>query len=164
MSFFLMSFNAYMLVSLADAPVYLQVKSHDQYTLPVPPASILTVCHAPSAPLRCHQIQCTYLVWSIPDIHSMFVAYFCDAMLLLTHAHMVVISSMRGNVCTCNITKCLFKHAHSISTTLQWQIHQHDRGVYNHGIDYTVDQSPMRHCGKSYPSHPDSSLHQKKCL
>ena len=40
-------------VSLSDAPVYLQVETHDQYTLRATPTSVLAVYHAPSAPLRC---------------------------------------------------------------------------------------------------------------
>ena len=35
-SFFRTSFNSYVLVSLGDAPMYLQVESQDQYTLHAP--------------------------------------------------------------------------------------------------------------------------------
>ena len=86
----------------------------------------------------------------------------CYSLMLIPHT--VVITSMHGNVCACNITKCLSEHACSISTTLQPYIHQHDCGVYDHGIDSTVNCIPMRYFEKSCPSHPDGSPHYIKFL
>ena len=58
----------------------------------------------------------------------MFVAYFCDAMLLVARARACTRTTyggnyyMRGKDCARNATKCQFRHARSISTTLQWYI------------------------------------------
>ena len=70
----------------------------------------------------------------------------------------VVINSMRGKVCARNITKCLSRHARSISTMLKWYILQHDRGAFDYGIDGMVDHNPMRQFEKSCLSHLDGSL------
>ena len=53
----------------------------------------------------------------------MFVAYYLLMLLVLLVLVLVprtvVINSMRGKVCARNATKCQFRHARSISTTLQ---------------------------------------------
>ena len=71
----------------------------------------------------------------------------CYSLMLMLVPCIVVINSMHGmacNICTCNVTKCLFGHRHRISTMLHKYIHQHDHGVFNRGIDGTVNRNPMR--------------------
>ena len=100
----------------------------------------------------------------------MFVAYDCDAMLLTAHAYACACTTYSGYLLHAwqylhsNITKCLSRHVHSISTTLQWYILQHDCGVYNRYIDGTVNHNPMGQFEKNCLSHIHSVLHHRKFL
>ena len=60
---------------------------------------------------------------------------------------------MHGKACAHNsVTKCLSRHARSISTTLQQYIYQHDRGAYRScDIDSMVDHNPTRQLQKELP-------------